>query len=274
MRVLVLLLGLVLILSCSIEREEDTSPRYVVTSPEVGEIIYALQGSTNIVGVTAEVNYPVELASLPKVGEFGAVSREKIIALRPSIVFTSGLEQEMLARDLNKVGIKTVMIYPKSIPELLAGIREIAGHLEMQEKGIVLADSLQLQIEGLRYSGQQRPRVYLEIYGNPIMSISRNSFIGEIVELAGGDNIFDSLPRDYSRVRAEDIIDRDPEIIILTYPGLTPGEVKTRKGWQNITACLDDRIYGIEDIDPDIILRAGPRITEGISLLKRMFHEL
>jgi len=273
MRMIVLILGLVLLFSCSIEQNEESSPRYVVTSPEVGEIIYALQGAANIVGVTTEVSYPEELAVLPKVGEFGTVSREKIIALRPTIVFTSGLEQKMLAQDLNKAGIETVMIYPQSFTELLAGIREIATHLDIEERGIAYADSLQQQIEDLRYTGQQRPRVYLEIYGTPIMSVSSNSFIGEIVELAGGNNIFDTLPRDYSRVRAEDVINNDPEIIIITYPGVTPEGIRSRKGWQNIKACQEDRIYGIEDIDPDIILRAGPRITDGIITLKRLFHE-
>ncbi|MBW6516840.1 MAG: helical backbone metal receptor [Candidatus Cloacimonetes bacterium] len=274
MKYLVLLVIFILLISCSQERERSEEDRYVITSPEVGEIFYLLQGVKNVVGVTEEVDYPADFKEIPKVGNFGAVSREKIIALDPTIVFTSGLEQEHLSFELEKAGIKTVSIYPQSINEFLVSIEEIAKYLKIEEKGKEIADSLRNEIDNLRYLDKERPSVYLEIYGNPIMSVSRYSFIGEIVELAGGTNIFDELPRDYSRVRAEDVIMADPDIIILTYPGITAEDVRSRKGWQNIKACQDGRIYTIEDIDPDIILRASPRIIEGIKKLQEIFFDV
>lgn len=268
---MVVFILLAILVSCTGTPEDSGKPRYVVTSPEIGEIIYLLQGSDNIVAVTEEVDYPAELKTLPKVGQFGAVSREKIIAHNPTIVFTSGLEQELLAHELSKAGIKTVLIYPRSLQDFLEGVKEIAEHLGIPERGKTVADSLLFEIESLRYDGEKRPRVYLEIYGNPIMSVSRNSFIGELVELAGGQNIFEELPRDYSRVRAEDVIVADPEIIILTYPGVTAQDIKSRKGWQDLSACRNNRIYDLDDLNPDVLLRAGSRITEGIELLQKIF---
>lgn len=273
MKIIAVVLLAGLLLSCSPGEEESLSPRYIITSPEVGEIIYLLQGAGNIIGVAEEVDHPEALREIPKVGRFGSVSREKIISLRPDIVFTSGLEQEFLAHELNKAGINTVLIYPQSIPELLEAIREIAVHLGIEERGVAVADSLQKEIEQLRYQGEDRPKVYLEIYSNPIMSVSSRSFIGELLEIAGGINIFEELPRDYSRVRSEDVINADPGVIILTYPGISPRDIKSRKGWQNISACQNDRIYGIKDLDPDLILRAGPRITEGLRALQRLLWE-
>lgn len=261
-----------LLFSCGVKQESSDVPRYIITSPEVGEIVYLLQGAKNVVGVTDEVNYPPAFRDIERVGRFGNVSRERIIALQPDIVFTSGLEQEFLTHELDKGEIRTVMIYPQSIDELLSGIRVIAAHLGIEERGETVADSLARAIEELRYSGEERPSVYLEIYGNPIMSVSRRSLIGELVTLAGGNNIFEELPRDYSRIRAEDVIKADPEIIILTYPGVSPQDVKSRKGWQNISACQNDRIYDVNDLDPDLILRAGPRIIEGIRALRRIFE--
>ena len=264
------LLILLLLVSCTGERKVPTEPRYVITSPEVGEIIHLLQGVKFVVGVTAEVDYPADYQQITKVGNFGAVNREKIISLNPTLVFVSGLEQEHLAFELEKAGIKTISVYPATISELLAGIVEISRSLGSEERGIAVADSLQYELEKLRYQGRERPRVYLEIYNNPIMSVSKRSFIGELIELAGGDNIFVELPRDYSRVKAEDVITANPEIIILTYPGITAHDIKTRMGWQNISACRENRIYGIEEINPDLILRAGPRIIEGVSKLQEL----
>jgi len=263
-----------LLVSCTVERPNGDERRYVVTSPEIGEIIYLLEGSDNIVGVVEEVDYPPQLQEIYKVGSFGAISREKVIALRPNIVFISGLEQEYLGSELNKLEIPTVTLYPRSIDEMLSGIRTVATHLEIEERGVAVADSLRSELNRIRLKDGSRPRVYVEIYGNPIMSASKESFVGELVELSGGDNIFSELPRDYSRVKVEEVISADPEIIVLTYPGVGVNDVKSRKGWQNIAACRNDRIYTVEEVDPDLILRAGPRSVEGAKLLNSIFGEL
>ena len=105
------------------------------------------------------------------------------------------------------------------------------------------------------------------------MSVSDNSFIGEVIQIAGGNNIFAQLPRDYSRIKPEDVIQADPEIILLTYPGISAAQIKERKGWNVISACKNNRIYTVKDINPDLILRASPRIIEGIKLLKKSFYE-
>lgn len=262
---------LLVFFSCTADREESGEPRYIITSPEVGEIVYLLQGAKDVVGVTSEVNYPPAFSELPQVGRFGAVSLERIIELNPTLVLTSGLEQQELVSDLSKVGINALMIYPLSVEQMLDGIEKIAAELSIPERGKEARDSLETAISGLTEEIHSNPKVYIEIYGNPIMSVSDESFIGELIALAGGDNIFPTLPREYSRIRQEDVIAANPEIIIVTYPGVTAGDIKNRKGWSRITACVNERIYTLEDINPDHILRAGPRMLKGIESLKEIF---
>ncbi len=269
-QLLLLLVGLYFSIVSACVRTESPSelPRYVITSPEIAEVVYALNSADKIVGVTEEIDYPPALKSIEKVGAFGAINIERIISLRPTIVFTSGLEQDKLSADLEKMGIKTVRIYPRSIAEMLTGIEVIAETIGIPERGKAFADSLKNELETIRYRGEQKPSVYFEIYGNPVMSVSDQSLIGEVISLAGGVNIFPKLPRDYSRIRQEDVITANPDIIILTYPGVSKEQIKNRKGWQNINACRNDRIYDIDDINPDLILRAGPRIIEGVRALQ------
>jgi ABC-type Fe3+-hydroxamate transport system substrate-binding protein len=69
------------------------------------------------------------------------------------------------------------------------------------------------------------------------------------------------------------VIAADPQIIITTYPGVTKAQIAARKGWQNISAVQNGRIYTIQDIDPDIILRASPRFVQGIAKLQELIHE-
>ena len=262
--------------SCSKkEIKTDTRHRYVVTSPEIAEIIAAIEGTKNIVGITTECNYPPVLQKIEKVGTFGKVNIEKIIELNPSLVFTSGLEQDYLSSELQKLKIPVMKIYPRSVAGLINAVRDIGRTVGNSLQANALADSLEKRINEfiLQNVSITRPKVYVEIYGNPIMSVSSKSFVGEIIELAGGENIFSELSRDYSRINPEKVVEKNPEIIILTYPGVSAQQIKERKGWSKIDACKNNKIYTTEDINPDLILRASPRIIAGISKLKKLLTE-
>jgi len=266
---------ILLITSCNSPQKKSEIPRYIVTSPEVAEIIAAIEGTENIVGITSECTYPEKLKTKTKIGTFGKVDFEKIIALEPDIVFTSALEQDAIAFELEKLNIKVVQIYPKSLSEMLNSIREIGKQLDEIRKANFVADSLQTQITHLTNSSNSTsfPTVYIEIYGNPLMSVSDSSFVGELLNISGGKNIFPELPRDYSRIKPEKVIEANPEIIILTYPGITAKQVQNRKGWEVISACKTGKIYTAEDINPDLILRASPRIVDGIKKIQELLRK-
>jgi len=274
---LVLTIILFLFISCTSSLQKSDQSRYIITSPEIAEIFTLIQGTENIVGITTECDFSPELKSIPKVGTFGKVDFEKIIELNPTIVFTSALEQDALSDELQKLNIKTIKVYPKSIDEMLKVIREIGNILNNEKRANFITDSLQTELANLADStnltiSTKSPKVYIEIYGNPIMSVSDKSFVGEVVQTSGGNNIFSELPRDYSRIKPEEVIEANPEIIILTYPGIDAAQIKERKGWEVISACKNNRIYTVDDIDPDLILRASPRVIEGIKKMKKIFE--
>jgi len=269
-----LFVAVIFLVGCS-KAEQQAGNRYIITSPEIAEIVYLLQGASNIVGVTIECDYPANLQEIGKVGNFGKVDFEKIISLDPTIVFTSGLEQELLTTELDKLQIPTAQIYPRSIDDMISSIREIGKLIGAEKRANFVADSLITEIEKIsQNNGDRSPTVYVEIYNNPIMSVSDRSFVGEVIQKAGGNNIFAELPRDYSRVKAEDVINADPEIIILTCPPeVTAENIKIRKGWEVISAVENDRIYTALDINPDLIIRATPRVIEGMKKLQKIFKD-
>jgi len=272
--VLFLFVAVIILTGCS-KFKQQTGNRYIITSPEIAEIIYLLQGARNIVGVTIECDYPAELKELEKVGNFGKVDFEKIISLDPTIVFTSGLEQELLTTELEKLQIPTAQFYPKSIDDMISSIREIGKLIGAEKRANFVADSLETEIEKIATNNVDNSHtVYVEIYNTPIMSVSDRSFVGEVIQKAGGNNIFAELPRDYSRVKAEDVINANPEIIILTCPPeVTAESIKIRKGWEVISAVKNDRIYTALDINPDLIIRATPRVIEGMKILQKIFKD-
>jgi ABC-type Fe3+-hydroxamate transport system substrate-binding protein len=271
--ILVLLISFILLCSCT-PRKTSTQPRYVITSPEVAEIIAYIAGTPQIVGVTEECTFPASLKSIPRVGKFGAIDKEKILALKPTIVFTSGLEQASLAEELKKLSIQTYVYYPKTINEMISKVKEIGKLIGAEKNANALADTLHQHVVVLQKQNQgiRSPRVFLEIYHEPLMSVSNMSFVGQVLDLAGGRNIFPLLERDYARVKAEDVITRDPNIII-SFSEVPVKDIKNRMGWEKIDAIKNNRIYLDEDINPDLILRAGPRILQGIEELHKLFYQ-
>lgn len=270
---LVLMTGLCIFFSCQKKESPAKGQRYVVLSPEIAEIIAVLEGTQNIVGVTAECNWPESLKAKAKVGQFGAVNKEKIIALKPSIVFASSLEQQAIGSELSKLGINVVTVYPKSVEEMLQGILTVGDAIGEKNRATFTADSLRSELQKLSrdFRPNPRPKIYLEIYREPLMSVSDKSFVGELIELAGGDNIFPELERDYCRIKSEDVIKAAPDLIIC-YSKDTRNNIKNRMGWQNIPAVKNDRIYFEEDINPDWLLRAGPRCVLGVQRLQELMQ--
>jgi len=269
--ILSVVIVIVFVFACQ-QRDKKHKQGIVVLSPEIAEIICALNAEEEITGITAECNYPPSLKAKKVVGSFSKINPESILALNPEYVFCSSLEQEGIASDLRNLGFQVEVIYPESISEMLAAIERIGILLDRKEEAMKLVNQFSQELEAIKRNsqGKPHPKVYLEIYRNPLMSVSDASLIGELIETAGGDNIFPTLERDYARVNPEAVIAANPDIIIC-YSQDTLENIINRKGWQNIPAIKNRRIYFERDINPDLIQRATPRCVEGMKILANIF---
>jgi len=259
--------------SCK-QSEKNQKKGIVVLSPEVAEIICALNAENEITGITAECNYPPSLQQKKIVGSFSSIDKEAIIALNPRLIFCSSLEQESIALDLKNLGFQVEVIYPESINAMFSDIERIGTLIRRKEAAEKLVKDLKEEKEKIKANsqGKLRPKVYLEIYRNPLMSVSDSSFVGELIETAGGDNIFPRLERDYARINPEAVISAKPDIMIC-YSQDTLENIINRKGWQNIPAIQKRKIFFEKDINPDLIQRATPRCIEGMKILSKLFED-
>ena len=113
-----------------------------------------------------------------------------------------------------------------------------------------------------------RPRVFVEIWGDPLTTVGGKSFVDEVVRCAGGINVAHDLPQPYPTISPEKVIEWNPDVIIVCYmarKGGAAAEVAGRIGWQDIAAVKQGRI--IDDLPNDLILRPGPRLIEGVKEL-------
>ncbi|MEA3475675.1 MAG: helical backbone metal receptor [Candidatus Cloacimonadota bacterium] len=273
-KIMFLLLIAIIIVCCSKTETEITTlkPGLIILSPEIAEIVCALGGEKNIIAVTNECNYPEILKYKEKVGSFSSPNIEKIIALHPDMIFISGLEQEVIKSRLNKLNLPVYQFYPKSINDLLKTFEEIGILLGKEKSASEIIRNYKKELNAIHIPAT-KPKVYVEIYNKPLMTASSNSFIGDLIEKSGGENIFPTLPRDYCHVSAESIVEKNPDIIIVTYQGISRSEIKKRLGWENVSAIKNNRIYTTEDIEVDLIVRAGPRSIEGIKILSKVFQD-
>jgi len=275
MKKLLLLLLLLIFASCSSSEQDlkSADTGIIILSPELAEIVCALDGEKYICGVTRECNYPTSLKDKTIVGSFSSPNIEKIVACNPDFVLLSGMEQDMICRSLMSLEIEVHQYFPNSLDSLYQTIRSIGKLLDLPSRADSLVHVMKDEVNSLPEHNHS-PSIFVEIYHSPLMTVSDDSFVGDVLKYAGVTNIFPDLPREYCAVSSEKIVEKNPDIILLTYPGVTFQDVKERLGWDSINAVKNGNIYTTADIDPDIILRAGPRITEGILALSSITSQL
>lgn len=250
----------ILHLSCS-SHSPPAQRGIVCLVPSVTEIIYALGQEKQLVGNTTFCNYPEAAQQIYKVGDFSNPSTEKIIALKPRLVFATLPEQQSTVEKLKKMGIKIFISRPSSLDSMLEEIVSIGKVLGAGVRAETLVDSLRQRLARIPVP-VNGTRVYLEISAQPLMSVGKASFLNEAVERAGGSNVFADIDKEYPVVTQEQIIARNPEVIFILHPQTTNAELLQRLGWKDVAAVKARRVY--DDLNPDILFRPGPRIIEGI----------
>jgi iron complex transport system substrate-binding protein len=246
-------------------REPAVKPgfRIVSLSPGMTEVIFALGAQNDLVGVTTYCDYPDAARKLPRVGDFSHPSLERILALNPDLVIVNRPEQSRIQAELEAFKLAVFTTEPESLADIYRDISKLGRAIGRARAADSLVAAMRQQI---RPRGRKPRSVYIELSPRPLITIGRNTFLNEMVEMAGGRNIFDDLARSYPVISQEEVIKRDPEIIIV----LHPEGIKDRIGWSRIRAVRENRIY--PDLNQDQLLRPGPRLVLGFQALEKIFE--
>lgn len=245
--------------------------RVVSLGPSFTEVIFALGAEDKLVGVTAYCDYPPPAGEKPKVGDFLNPSIERIVALEPDCVLTTGPSQARTTSKLERLGLNVVQLNPESIAGVERCIRTIGRIVEKDTAAERVIAELRESIGELRpatSSIEKKRSVFLEIDTNPLVTASPASFLGELLVLAGGRNILET-GSGYPVINPEHIVEMDPDVIIIANPAVSLDEVKDRVGWEQISAVKHERV---RRIDPSLISRPGPRAVRGAAELHRLIY--
>ena len=247
--------------------------KVVSLAPSVTETLFALGFGNVLVGVTTHCDYPEEALKIPKIGGFTSPSLEVIIAKQPDLIIgVSSATDPMKARELERLGLKVVLISLASVRDILTSIRSIAGLLGNPGAGEQLAQRITKQFESVkRRIGTVPPRrTLLAVGSRPLVAVGGKNFIDELITAAGGENIAGSAAQPWLNLPDEYIVAKAPQVIIEA--GMGSDRSAAAKRWadlKSIPAVTQQRVYSYPS---DKILRPGPRIGEGLEEIARLVH--
>jgi iron complex transport system substrate-binding protein len=245
------------------------SPKRIISlAPSVTEILFALGLDDQVIGVSDADDYPPDrVTGKPRVGGV-QVNVEMVVGLRPDLVLGLPSLQRTVLDRLIGLRLPVVAVDARSLPEIYTQIDllgRVSGHAEVARRLVSEMQSRERTIMASVH-GRQSPRVYVEIWGEPLAGVGGGTFLDDLIWRAGGTNILSDL-RGWPQVAAETVIARNPEIIVLTHPGRTI--VLHRRGWSSIAAIRSGRVTEIES---SIVSKPGPRIVLGLEQLARILH--
>ena len=249
--------------------------RIVCTTTESVDILYRLGAGDLIVGVSGFTTRPPEARRKPKIGAYTSVNLEKILALKPDLVVAFSDLQADITRDLVKAGLTVFTLNQRSLRGILEAILMLGSLIGRSEAAQQLIDEMSAEIDVIRQAADRlakHPRVYFEEWHEPL--IAGIAWVGELIELAGGIDVFPELKGNSAKERvvtADEVLRRNPELIVASWCGKKVNKqiIFSRPGWEAIEAIKQKRVYEIKSVD---ILQPGPAVLEGLKQLHQIIQ--
>src|SRR5712691_4477232 len=256
------------------------SPQRIVSlSPGLTEITFAVGAGDRLVAVDTYSEYPPEAKTIqPRLNTYPHPSVETLISLKPDVVLSLADPDEDIAA-IRRQGIAVIKLLPRDFDATAQAIGTLGRLFGGSDAGDAIATDMLARRDAVvaAVGNAPRPRVYEELDASdpdkPFVA-GPNGFYGQLIDLAGGTNVFGDLPGDVGQVGAETIVERNPDVIILTDADLpfnpqTPEMVAARPGWATITAIQNEAIYAVSG---SLFSTPGPRLIDGLEALAALLH--
>lgn len=236
--------------------------RVVALAPNLAEMVYQAGAGDTLVGVVAFSDFPEQVSSLPGVGDAFRVDFEQLAVLNPDLVLAwgGGNPEHMLQR-IRDLGFRLEVLTPNKLEDIadhLELIGEWTGHAAEAD---LAALNFRKQLAELRksYLGVESVKVFYQISTQPLYTVNSKQFIGQIIALCGGTNIFADLTEMAPVVSPESVVAADPQLILTGSEQLSE-VIALWSRWPQMQAVGHAGILGV---DARLVARASPRLIQG-----------
>jgi iron complex transport system substrate-binding protein len=260
---------------------QSTLPRRVVSLiPAVTEMLFAIGAGPQVVAVGTFDTYPPEVRTLPRVGALVDPDVERILSLRPDLVVVFAT-QTGLREQLARAKIPTYVYEHAGLADVFTTIRDVGARVGRENPAADLARSLEARIDAVRkrVAGRPRPRTLIgfdreKLALRGIYASGGVGFIHDMVDAAGGDNVFADVKQQAVQATTELILARRPDVILeLRADPLDAAtrakEIAVWNALSSLPAVRNSRVYYL---DRQMTVVPGPRVADGIELIARTLH--
>ena len=253
----------------------DRADRIVSLAPNITEILFAIGLGDEIAGVTLDSDYPPDAAEKPKVGTFWQPNIEAVVAARPDLVITLGFEQQQnLADRLKRIGYNSLTVNIEKVSDLFDAIERIGAATGRRRQANELISRIRTKLRQLAslLGGEAKVRVLWVVQREPLRVAGRDTFVNEMIELAGGENAIGPTVHKYPPIGSEQVIACNADVIIESAMGREDIENQRDRALQHwskfkhLPAVASGRVYVIRG---DTVSRLGPRLYEGTETIAR-----
>lgn len=250
----------------------EKEPQKIISfSPELVEIMYAINVGDKLIGRSQYCDFPAEAAQVPDMGDLFNLNIETIVEASPDLVLLSSMTSEDVVNSLTTQGIKVLTLDADTDVE---GVYSYIHDLGLVLNRVDAADQLTKQMKDeigqvvAKIEGLKKPTAYFVVgIGEYDSAATGDTFIGELMELAGAENAAaDGTGWMYS---VEQLVVKNPDILICSSLWDTKATIIAEEGYKDLSAVKEGRLY---EVDENVFYRQGPRMVEAIKVLAQIFH--
>jgi len=196
--------------------------RIISLSPSVTEILYGIDAFDQVVAVSSYCEYPPEVENLPRVGGWTDTNLEQVVSLAPDLVILTGVDAQapLMEPKLSALGIDTLAVGSQSLADIYEAIETIGDAVGKKSEAAELVSEMRRELEGIREKTRDlpKPKVLVVVDRLPgtlrdIYIATGESYLIELIEIAGGDPIRPEAPHNYMNFSTEALVVYDPEVI-------------------------------------------------------------
>jgi len=252
---------LLLVVFLSLPGMAIAGERILALSPNACEMLFAIGAGKDVVGAGEYCDYPEAAGRLPRVANARRIFVEAALRLHPTLIVTADRHIKGL-KMLEGRGVRIIVTHPHSFSDIFSDMRRlgmVTGHANQAGK---VTKKLEQRLQAVQSQHARPVSIFFEVWSDPLMTQGKRSFITEVVKAAGGRNIFADTPLETVRVNIEAVLRARPEAIVI--PSSSGDIGARRKFW--LKWLKNVRVIAI---NPDLISRPGPRLVDGLEVLKK-----
>ncbi len=253
----------------------DSHPQRIISlGPNITETFYELGADSLLAGVTEFCDYPPQAKTKTNTGSYLSPDYEIISSLNPDLIIINvESSNNPTYQSLKNMGFKLFLSHAKDLNGIYKMIGDIGKITGLNQRADQLIKKISSELPDVSYSDVNSVSALILIAVNPLMTTNDKTFINEISELSGFKNIYAGESQDYPVINYEDVVKRNPDVII--FPADTLNTAKNSEFEKEITEKMHNsgavKTGNIIFIDDDIMFRPGPRITEAVKTLRNKY---